>query len=247
MNLIDAIIIFKSDCLVFVPQSPGYPSGGKSALMAAMTRSHTRIGPEDFSTTRPHTGALKFRDGVNIRVTDLPGILNGASTDKLQGMRVLRHTYRAKLLVFVLDVSRSPPGFDKNRQKQLAAAGLRQLQNGGRAVETTKNKESSSSDKSSSDADPDDAHENDDSPSDTHYAHDRLDAFEQFLQLRRECIAHDPLNEHKPFIIVGTKCDRLHRDTLFHLDSIFFRWKGRFSTYAPGIFFPLILTAPASQ
>ncbi|CAD7939612.1 unnamed protein product [Amoebophrya sp. A120] len=86
----------------------GFPNSGKTALAAALTRAHTRIGPEAFSTTRPHTGVLKFKDGVSLRVLDLPGLLHGAADHPKQGRRVLRHTYRARVLVFVVDMSRKP-------------------------------------------------------------------------------------------------------------------------------------------
>ncbi len=62
----------------------GTVNSGKTSLLAAMSRAHTRIGPEAYSTTRPHVGVLGFRDGVEVRVCDLPGIEHGASEDKLK-------------------------------------------------------------------------------------------------------------------------------------------------------------------
>lgn len=85
----------------------GLPSVGKSSLISAMTRSHTRIGPEPFSTSRPHSSNIKFRDGVDIRVLDLPPLFEGACSELSRGKRVLRHTYRSKVLIYVIDVGNS--------------------------------------------------------------------------------------------------------------------------------------------
>jgi len=138
----------------------GSPNTGKTSLLSALSRATTRIGPEPYSTTRPHTGALKFRDGVVYKVTDLPGIEEGAQDDKLRGRRILRHTYRARLLIFVVDATIPDP--------------LQQLE-----------------------------------------------------MLQKEAYAFDPRNVGKPFIVVGTKCDALHKDALFNLDSLYYKVRAR--------------------
>merc|ERR1712217_395061 len=84
----------------------GKPNAGKTALLAAISRAHTRIGPEEYSTTRPHIGIIRFRDRVELRICDLPGIKYGAHADKDMGRRILRHTYRSRVLAFVVDVAR---------------------------------------------------------------------------------------------------------------------------------------------
>merc|ERR1712217_175293 len=84
----------------------GVPNAGKTALLAALSRAHTRIGPEEFSTTRPHVGIVRFRDRVQVRLCDLPGIKYGAHADKDMGRRILRHTYRSRVLALVVDVAR---------------------------------------------------------------------------------------------------------------------------------------------
>merc|ERR1719436_1793017 len=51
--------------------------------------------------------------------------------------------------------------------------------------------------------------------------------------LRREAGLFDPLNWEKPWMVVGTKCDALHRDALFHLDSLHFRLLARYGREVP--------------
>lgn len=149
----------------------GKPNAGKTSLLAAMSRAHTRIGPEEFSTTRPHVGSITFRDRVEVRVCDLPGLAAGAHEDKTMGRRILRHTYRARVLVFTVDVARG---------------------------EQSEN-----------------------------------DVLEEVEMLRREACLFDPLNAEKPWMVVGTKCDMLHKDALFHLDSLYFRLRARYGFEVP--------------
>lgn len=149
----------------------GMPNAGKTSLLAAMSRSHTRIGPEEFSTTRPHVGVIRYRDRLEIRVCDLPGVKRGAHADKDMGRRILRHTYRARALAIVIDVARG------------------------------------------------------DRP--------ESDTLEEVEMLREEACRYDPLNREKPWMVVGTKCDALHRDALFHLDSLHFRLRARHGHEVP--------------
>ncbi|CAE7458342.1 obg [Symbiodinium pilosum] len=149
----------------------GMPNAGKTSLLAALSRAHTRIGPEEFSTTRPHVGVIQFRDRVEIRVCDLPGLSEGAHEDKLMGRRILRHTYRSRALAFVVNVARG---------------------------------ESS-----------------------------EQDVLSEVEMLREEAIRFDPLNKEKPWMVIGTKCDLLHRDPLFHLDSLFYRLRARYGEEVP--------------
>lgn len=83
----------------------GLPNAGKSSLIASITRQHTRIGPEPHSTSRPHVGVVRYRDGLDLRILDTPPLLKHAHLDKKKGRRVLRHLYRSKLLVYVIDVT----------------------------------------------------------------------------------------------------------------------------------------------
>jgi len=149
----------------------GMPNAGKTSLLASLSRAHTRIGPEEYSTTRPHIGLIRFRDRVEVRLCDLPGLKRGAHEDKLMGRRILRHTYRSRALAFVVDVARG----DRSAQETL----------------------------------------------------------DEVEMLREEAIKFDPLNAQKPWMVVGTKCDALHRDALYHLDSLHFRLRARHGIDVP--------------
>lgn len=80
----------------------GMPNSGKTSLISSLTSYMTRIGPEEGSTTRPHVAVLRFVDGVDIRLMDLPPICSG-NDEKIP--RILRHIYRTKVLAYVLDAA----------------------------------------------------------------------------------------------------------------------------------------------
>eukprot|EP00923_Selenidium_pygospionis_P033648 GHVN01059012.1.p1 GENE.GHVN01059012.1~~GHVN01059012.1.p1 ORF type:complete len:574 (-),score=102.60 GHVN01059012.1:1541-3262(-) len=83
----------------------GLPNGGKSSLMAAMTRKLGRISPQPYSTTYPQRGLIKYDDGHSINVLDLPPIVEGSSRQGGDAAIPFRHLYRTRLLVYVVDGS----------------------------------------------------------------------------------------------------------------------------------------------
>ncbi|GFE53123.1 GTP-binding [Babesia ovis] len=80
----------------------GEPSVGKTTLISALTSYMTRIGPEEGSTTRPHVAVMRFVDGLDIRLMDLPpiGIEGGIPI-----RRILRHIYRTKVIAYVINAA----------------------------------------------------------------------------------------------------------------------------------------------
>jgi len=92
----------------------GYPNAGKSTLLAAvnnflieskMTRAFPKIANYEFTTLHPHFGLLKFHDTYELRIADLPGLIEGAAQNKGLGHKFLKHIERTKILLFVLDGS----------------------------------------------------------------------------------------------------------------------------------------------
>ena len=147
----------------------GIPNSGKSSIISSLTSTMTRIGPEPYSTTRPHLGTLQFRDGLSVKLLDLPGIVEGSSVDKERGIRVLRHTYRSKLLLYCVDIS-----------------------------------------------------------------NEEIDPYLQLELLREEVKKFDPKYfDEKRELVIATKCDMLHKDTLINLDSLYFKVLSRIGDHVP--------------
>lgn len=81
----------------------GFPNAGKSTLLAALTRANPKIAPYPFTTLSPSVGAVKFRDGSELSVADVPGLVEDAHLGTGLGFEFLRHLERTKLLLFVID------------------------------------------------------------------------------------------------------------------------------------------------
>ena len=160
---IDLELRLLSDCALI-----GSPNSGKTSILSSMTSSLTRIGPEPYSTTRPHLGTLHFRDGITIKIVDLPGIVEGDSSDKFRGLRILRHMWRSRLLLYCIDISNS-------------------------------------------DTDP----------------------FDQLEMLRNEVREYDAKKHPRSEMVIATKFDLLHKDSLVRLDSLYYRVQARIGPDIP--------------
>jgi len=82
----------------------GLPNAGKSSLINAITNSKSKIGSYEFTTLSPSLGILKD-EKKTLSIADLPGLIEGASEGLGLGLRFLKHAYRTKLLIHVVDGS----------------------------------------------------------------------------------------------------------------------------------------------
>jgi GTP-binding protein len=80
----------------------GYPSAGKSSLIAAMSAAKPKIADYPFTTLVPNLGVVSTGDSV-YTIADVPGLIPGASEGRGLGHEFLRHIERCAVLVHVLD------------------------------------------------------------------------------------------------------------------------------------------------
>jgi len=89
----------------------GYPSAGKSSLVAAISAAKPKIADYPFTTLHPNLGVVQAGD-TRYTVADVPGLIEGASEGKGLGLEFLRHVERCTALLHVLDCATLEPGRD---------------------------------------------------------------------------------------------------------------------------------------
>jgi GTP-binding protein len=89
----------------------GFPSAGKSSLIAAVSRARPKIADYPFTTLVPNLGVVTAGD-ITFTVADVPGLIAGASLGRGLGHAFLRHVERCAALLHVVDCATIEPGRD---------------------------------------------------------------------------------------------------------------------------------------
>ncbi|GGM53472.1 GTPase Obg [Longimycelium tulufanense] len=89
----------------------GFPSAGKSSLIAVLSAARPKIADYPFTTLVPNLGVVTAGETV-YTVADVPGLIPGASQGRGLGLDFLRHIERCAVLVHVVDCATYEPGRD---------------------------------------------------------------------------------------------------------------------------------------
>ena len=89
----------------------GFPSAGKSSLIAAISRARPKIADYPFTTLVPNLGVVVAGE-TTYTVADVPGLIEGASEGRGLGFDFLRHIERCQAIVHVIDCATYEPGRD---------------------------------------------------------------------------------------------------------------------------------------
>ncbi|MCF7846437.1 MAG: GTPase ObgE [Candidatus Peribacteraceae bacterium] len=86
----------------------GLPSVGKSTLISVISKARPKIAAYHFTTLQPNLGVVEHFD-ENFVVSDMPGLIRGASRGKGLGHQFLRHAERVRLFWHLLDGTSPTP------------------------------------------------------------------------------------------------------------------------------------------
>ncbi len=107
---------FKIDLLLVVDIGIiGVPNAGKSSLLNALTRAHSKVGDFPFTTVEPALGSF-----YGMVLADIPGLVEGAANGKGLGHKFLRHIERTRGVMHCISAEvEDPIKYYKMVQKEL--------------------------------------------------------------------------------------------------------------------------------
>ncbi len=83
----------------------GYPSVGKSSLIASVSEARPEIAEYHFTTLVPVLGVVRLDYEKNFVMADIPGLIEGAADGAGLGHDFLRHVERTKLILHIVDAA----------------------------------------------------------------------------------------------------------------------------------------------
>ena len=86
----------------------GKPNAGKSSLVRAVSSAKPKVADYAFTTLHPSLGVVDYSENSSFVISDIPGLIAGASEGVGLGIQFLKHLSRTKVIVQIVDV------YDKN-------------------------------------------------------------------------------------------------------------------------------------
>ena len=82
----------------------GMPNAGKSSLVRAVSSAKPKVADYPFTTLYPSLGVVDYSDNSSFVISDIPGLIAGASSGVGLGIQFLKHLSRTKVIVQMVDI-----------------------------------------------------------------------------------------------------------------------------------------------
>jgi len=82
----------------------GKPNCGKSSLVNAVSSANPKIADYEFTTLKPSLGMVDYSSDKSFVISDIPGLITGASKGVGLGFQFLKHLSRTRLILQMIDV-----------------------------------------------------------------------------------------------------------------------------------------------
>lgn len=103
----------------------GFPSVGKSSLLAKLTETQSETAAYEFTTLTCIPGTMRYK-GTKVQILDLPGIIEGAAHGKGRGREVIACARSCDAILVVLDAGKEGLNFHREiLENELETVGIR--------------------------------------------------------------------------------------------------------------------------
>ena len=82
----------------------GKPNAGKSSLVEAVSSAKPKIADYEFTTLYPSLGVVDYSPLSSFVISDIPGLISGASKGVGLGIQFLKHLSRTRIVLMVIDI-----------------------------------------------------------------------------------------------------------------------------------------------